>query len=71
MIAHMALGFIGGVCFMLVLSALDGMLYRRTMRKADRERFDAEVEKIMARHFKTKQRIAENNGLLERTPKET
>ena len=45
MIQDMALGFIGGVCFMLVLSALDGILYRRAARR----RFDAEVERVLER----------------------
>lgn len=46
MIAHMSLGFIGGVCFMLVLSALDGILYRRAARR----RFDAEVDAVIKRN---------------------
>lgn len=45
MIQHMALGFIGGVCFMLVLSALDGILYRRAARR----RFDREVDVVLRR----------------------
>ena len=45
MIQHMALGFIGGVCFMLVLSALDVTLARRAARR----RFDAEVDAVLRR----------------------
>jgi hypothetical protein len=45
MIQHMALGFIAGVCFMLVLSALDVTLTRRAARK----RFDAEVNRVLER----------------------